>query len=67
MVFYEKDRQILRSHHNRSLFDIAYIHDMELKRAMTDPDFKYHAFVNARGSKNSSKQNYWVADRGVRF
>lgn len=37
MVLYENDRKILPSNHNRPLFVIAYVHDVELRRAQIDP------------------------------
>lgn len=40
MVFYEKDREILPSHHNRSL--TAHIHDAELR----------HTLINSGSSLN---------------
>lgn len=38
LVFWEKDRQALPSHHNQPLYVIAYVHDTELKSALIDPD-----------------------------
>lgn len=37
MVFYEKDRQVVPSHHNRSLYVKASIRNFKLRRTMVDP------------------------------
>lgn len=37
MLFYEKDRQVAPSHHNRSLYVTASIRNFKLRRTMVDP------------------------------
>lgn len=37
MVFHEKDKLILPSHHNQSLYVTVYVDDVDLKRALIDP------------------------------
>lgn len=39
MAFYEKDRQILPSYHNRPFNVTTFTHDVELTRALIDPGY----------------------------
>lgn len=51
MVIYERDRQILPSHHNRPLYVTAYVCDMGLRRALIDPasslNIKFYSMLKA--------------------
>lgn len=56
MVFYENDRQVLPSYHNRPLYLTASIHDVDLKHALIDPGFSLNIMPlsAARGIRDSS-------------
>lgn len=48
MVLYEKDRRILPSHRNKTLYVTASVHAMKLKYTLTDPASSLNAFITLK-------------------
>lgn len=52
MVFHEKDRRVMPSHHGMPFYVIASIYDMRLRHALIDPGraFEHPTSTHAKGN-----------------